>query len=675
MFKQWFARLRQSRQDERQQLWLVSFIILFFELALIRFIPAYVRYLGYFTNFILLGAFLGIGIGCLLTKQKRDFWAIFAPLFVLLILLIKIFKFEVQITTEQVIYFKSNTENSLVESYLLLPSIFLVVTLLFATLAQKLGKLLTRFPPLTAYTFDILGSISGILLFTLGSFLNLPITLGFGIFIVGYLWLSEWRLNRMLLSACLLVFALYLVSTLDTLPTIWSPYYKIAPYSVSNPARELGQPDIDWRLYVNNISHQEMTDYEHVAPFYKLIYEVLPNQKFAQVLVVGAGSGQDVNVALKNGVGSVDAVEIDPVIADLGKKLHPERPYADQKVKLIINDARSFLENTQKRYDLVIFALPDSAVLATSLSSLRLESYLFTLEAFDEAKTHLTENGIFVLYNYYRTSWLVDKMAQMLRTSFGKQPYVVHYEDNLAIFMVGAKLAPVPQPPMKIWSKTQATLYPATDDWPFLYLKDVTIPKIYIKSLGVIFLIALGLTLLASRGQIVTRFAGDFFFLGAAFLLLETKSIVNFNLLFGSTWLVNSLVFVGMLISVLLAIWVNQKWQIKRLTGWIVLLIIALFANYVLPVSKFLLPNFWLRYVVATAFFFSPIFLANIIFSSLFKRAKHPADNFGINLLGAFFGGMFEYTSLLWGYHNLILVAIIFYALAGFFILRRISEA
>ena len=86
MFKQWFARLRQSRQDERQQLWLVSFIILFFELALIRFIPAYVRYLGYFTNFILLGAFLGIGIGCLLTKQKRDFWAIFAPLFVLLII-------------------------------------------------------------------------------------------------------------------------------------------------------------------------------------------------------------------------------------------------------------------------------------------------------------------------------------------------------------------------------------------------------------------------------------------------------------------------------------------------------------------------------------------------------------------------------------------------------------
>src|SRR3989344_1042472 len=141
MFKQWFARLRQSRQDERQQLWLVSFIILFFELALIRFIPAYIRYLGYFTNFILLGSFLGIGLGCLLAKRKFNI-SIFLPiLLLLLVALAKLFKFEVQISSTQTLYFKSNSEDNLIESYVLLPGVFLMVTLLFMSISQNLGRL------------------------------------------------------------------------------------------------------------------------------------------------------------------------------------------------------------------------------------------------------------------------------------------------------------------------------------------------------------------------------------------------------------------------------------------------------------------------------------------------------------------------------------------------------
>ena len=98
----------------------------------------------------------------------------------------------------------------------------------------------------------------------------------------------------------------------------------------------------------------------------------------------------------------------------------------------------------------------------------------------------------------------------------------------------------------------------ATDDWPFLYLKTLTIPRIYLKSLIIISAIAIVLIFLALGKRATTHFAGDFFFLGAAFLLIETKSVVNFNLLFGSTWLVNSLVFAGILLSVLGSIWVER---------------------------------------------------------------------------------------------------------------------
>lgn len=656
----------------RVQLFLTSFTILYLELSLIRFIPAYVRYLGYFTNFILLGSFLGIGLGCLIAKNRRDILLLFTPLFLILVILIKYFKFEVQISTTQSIFFTSNSESGAIESFLLLPSIFLLVTLLFTTLAQNLGRLLTRFQPLTAYSLDILGSLVGIVVFTVGSFWNLPPVVWFTLISILYIVLIPSRPHLIIGSAVILSVTLALMPTLDSLPTTWSPYQKVSLYSVSNPRQEEGKPDDHWRLYVNNISHQEMTTFENIASFYKYHYQEFLPGSFRRALIVGSGSGQDVDVALKYGVQSIDAVEIDPVIANLGKQFHPDRPYGDKRVHLIINDARSFLESTNTRYDLIIFALPDSTILTTSLSNLRLESYLFTLEAFQQVKSHLTDDGLFVLYNYYRAPWLIDKIANMLEETFDRKPLVASQADNLAVFMIGSRAVQVADnSPFREW-KTTERLRSASDDWPFLYLREMSLPRIYLKSLGIILFTAVFLTLLVTQGKIIKHLSGDFFFLGAAFLLIETKSIVNFNLLFGSTWLVNSLVFIGILLSVLAAIWVNYRWKVNRMGVWVVLLLVSLIANYVIPLDRILLANVFERYVVSTIFFFSPIFLANVIFSRLFKQARRVSDNFGVNLLGAFFGGTIEYTSLLWGYHNLILVAIVFYILAYYFIIRRL---
>ena len=87
------------------------------------------------------------------------------------------------------------------------------------------------------------------------------------------------------------------------------------------------------------------------------------------------------------------------------------------------------------------------------------------------------------------------------------------------------------------------------------------------------FLLALGLILLASL-LIVRTASGrslsdvrpylDLFFMGAAFLLLETMNVVRFALWFGTTWFVNALVFFGILVAVLLAIEVARRVRLPR---------------------------------------------------------------------------------------------------------------
>src|SRR5215218_8000640 len=68
----------------RLRIFLVSCTLLFFELLCIRWIPAYVRYLSYFTNFILLASFLGIGLGILAARRSSFRFPSF-PVMVLLL--------------------------------------------------------------------------------------------------------------------------------------------------------------------------------------------------------------------------------------------------------------------------------------------------------------------------------------------------------------------------------------------------------------------------------------------------------------------------------------------------------------------------------------------------------------------------------------------------------------
>src|SRR5439155_4935693 len=251
------------------------------------------------------------------------------------------------------------------------------------------------------------------------------------------------------------------------------------------------------------------------------------------VLIVGAGTGTDVAIAIAKGAQHVDAVEIDPRLRDLGAQLHPDRPYQDPRVTSIIDDGRAFLQRTTRHYDLILFALPDSLTLVSGQSSLRLESYLFTVEAVREARAHLKPGGVFGEYNYYRDRWLVDRLAGTLRQVYGHAPCLdsTGRVGRLALLTASVDRRSIACP--TTWSPgARAVPAPATDNYPFIYLQSPGIPSLYLLTLGLILLAALLSVRLAAGTLREMSPYTDLFCMGAAFMLLETKNVVQFALLF-----------------------------------------------------------------------------------------------------------------------------------------------
>ncbi len=695
------------------QLFLTSFLGLYAELLCIRWMPAHVRFLSYFTNFILLASFLGLGVGILSARSQRKlpFGPRTFPLLLLFAaILIAATRFELKIGSAGVLYYGAGESGTAPpENALVLPAAFLLVSLLFVCIGRPLGVLLGQVtPPLRAYALDIGGSLAGIAAFFLLSWLEQPPVVWFvGLLLVTLLLAGPtWR-DRAFMLAPLAISAV--IAWNIGLSYWWSPYYKIGLTPSDNQH--------GWELNVNESGHQSMMPSDEKEPFYRSPYDLFGAGQFQHVLIIGAGSGSDSAIGLKYGqVGHIDAVEIDPVIARLGSQFHPEQPFSDPRVSVHVDDGRSFLRKSTDKYDLIIYALPDSLTLTSQFSSLRLESFLFTQESFKEARAHLTNDGAIVLYNYYREDWLLRKLAGMLQSAFGQPPYAMSYggwgragvlvdgprlqtllaqrpeltqpfvvtraatpllnEDPNAILLplVGSGILATdnaagdsdPSPPA-----------PATDEWPLMYLRAPALPWVYVAGLAMVGVIALGLIFGLAPASARRGFSGHMFFLGAAFMLLETRSLVTFALLFGSTWLVNSLVFFAILCSVMLAIFISAKFPLRPSAPLYGLLVAALVAAYLIPQDAFLSIDFLpLRYALASIVAFLPVFLANLVFAGSFKGTGPTADvAFASNLIGIMLGGMLEYASLLIGYRHLLLIVIGFYVLSALLLRRRAPAA
>jgi SAM-dependent methyltransferase len=446
----------------------------------------------------------------------------------------------------------------------------------------------------------------------------------------------------------------------------WSPYYKIETQTAQTT---IGQFTT---IIANGVPHQAVTDVDarvDFEPFYLVPYQRSARPDPGRVLIVGAGTGTDVALALREGATSVDAVEIDPRIRKIGEVENPNRPFADPRVTVHINDGRAFIEQTDQQFDTILFALPDSLTLVAGASQLRLESYLFTGPAMQRVRELLADDGVFAMYNYYREPWLVGRLGATMASAFGHAPCVdLNRDYNSAVLVASADPGQQRCGPEDVAADLLAAApAPVDDNRPFLYLRTPHVPGFYLAVLAMILAISL-LAVRAAVGSLRrTRRYADLFLLGAAFLLLETRAITMFALLFGTTWLVNAIVFGGILVAVLAAVeftaWLKRRDLIDRISLPVAyaVLLVGIAIAWAVPLESLLGLPVGLRIVVATAITFLPVFTANVVFASRFDRAPEPSVAFGINLLGAMLGGALEYLALVIGYRELLFVAALLY--------------
>jgi hypothetical protein len=423
-------------------------------------------------------------------------------------------------------------------------------------------------------------------------------------------------------------------------------------------------------VFVNGVPHQT------IQPFSDMVADKSANLRPYQhlvrtarsVLIIGSGNGKDVVAALHNGASHVDAVEIDPRIADLGRQLNSDHPYDDPRVSLNVTDGRAFLEQTNRTYDLIVFAATDSITLVLGQSSLRLESYLFTQDAMATARRHLNPGGTFAAFNYYWQPWYLDRLAATLQSVYGTTPCIdsVRQAGTVAALTVSADSGTLRcSTPWR--AATNPVPTPVSDDYPFPYLEQPGIPGFIILSLLAILLASALLVWRAACGLGRLRNYIDLFAMGGAFLLLETKSVVQFALLFGTTWVVNALVFGGVLLSILAAIETAKRVRVRRAWMIYVPLFVALVIAWGVPLHALLTLSLLPRLIVASAYSFAPIFLANLLFAERFRDTADSISAFATNLLGAILGGTLEYLALLTGYRNLLIVVGLLYGVAFIF--------
>ncbi len=667
------------------ELFTVSFLILFFELAVIRWLPSTIRIAAYFSNMVLISCFLGISAGC--TYHKKKSVLTYVPMLTLVLILFSfhIGKAGIYNPYESVEYIFGG--GGKYHWMWILPAIFLLNALVFIGLGQKLANTMNRFAPLTGYSINILGSLAGTVAFALFSFFNFSPPFWFIVSFALSIWLIRKKKPLLLgITVAVAIIGVFLVYDYSKHFT-WSPYYKI---HVQKAAKN---PGIAYGLSVNDDYHQmifnldpnfgEDSRYPTLGRWrktYNFPYSLNKFEKPCDVLVLGAGTGNDVAAALRRCPCEVDAVELDPTIFKLGKKLHPEKPYSNDRVNVTLNDARAYLTATNKKYDIIVFGWLDSHRLFSSLSNVRQDNFVYTVEALEKARAALKEDGYIVLSFYVGRVWLGGKLYDMLNSVFGHEPDVYAmekggYGPDGQMYVIGKTKNPEMTSPTgdfitltdRYRGKTLAAM--PTDDWPYLYYKDRNVSWEYLSTIFIIFILST-IILLPNLRSAEFRWseAAQFFLLGAAFLLLEVRNITNLALVFGSTWLVSSIVIAMVLLMILGANLLIIKKRVPKnpiymWSGLICSIVLSFFWAKVGTISD----SHTMNAILATLVVSLTFFFAGLIFAEAFSRTKSPGVYLGFNILGSVFGGLLEYTSLLMGLGGLSFLALAIYLGAGFF--------
>lgn len=681
---------------------LVSFVILFLELLLIRLISTEIRIFSYFSNLLLLGMFVGSGLGMLL---KRQISISITSILLLLVTVILVFGWMFNVTewlgplSESFFWFQSS-ENSIGLAFLgffLTLFLFFLIIGIFIPLGQILGNLFEKTNKLIlVYSINVVASLAGMWLFQTVSVFNISLFLCIIFVQILLIFLTENKIQRNIVLFCLLlsVIFVFIYYKKNPNPTIWSPYQKLT-LLLENKS------DIQKQGYVvqvNNVGYMGLTDLS--SEYTEKLAEKLKDQKLPEwydirfmnqynipflvypkskdVLIIGSGGGNDIAGALRADVSTIDAVEIDPGIIHFGKTYHPERPYDSPKVTIYNDDGRSFLKRTEKKYDVIILGLADSHTVTSSQTNVRLDHYLYTKESFEEIKQRLKPGGIVFLSFEVGKEWIGERIQKGLLEVFGEMPVIFHLQGGNFfgwggfIFMSGAESGVVGKhldqnPILKKFIKSRQISFREnntrlTDDWPYLYLDQPRIPQIHFWiSLFLIFLMFLFKKLALSR----TAFNWDFFFLGAGFLLFEFQNISKTSLLFGNTWVTNLFTITFILIFILLANFIQAKKPLSLKLAYICLFI-SLVAQFFVPLAMLNSLSMTNRVIFGSLFLNLPFLFSGMIFITKLKMAPSRSTAFASNLLGGAVGGILEIFSFLLGIQSLLIFSVVLYVLSIF---------
>lgn len=660
---------------------LVSFLTLFGEMMFIRYISSSIYLLSYYKNAVLISIFFGLGIG-FMTPGKKPLIGLLPVASLVLICVLIYFNDYLRIdldyaTMDESVWpeFWANSRARGVPVFAVLVFFYLALALYFIPLGRETVRLMEGLKPIFAYSVNIIGALAGIIVFSVLGWLWTTPLVWFAVFLIPLLWLSRRHSTRtsFWLGALSVLVSLFLVFTSVYGPEVWSPYSKIRVYpfkdansgfiSTTNGNPQVGSMNFD----IEYKGPEAALNLES-----KRIYEIPYNSSSSRpsrVMVVGAGAGNETAMALRHGAASVDAVEIDPVFVTIGGALNPHRPYSDKRVNIHIDDARAFFQNTPSRYDLIVIGFLDSQYHLTQMSNIRTENFVYTYESLKKTKELLTPFGMLQLnYNAPRVDMRL-KLYGMLKEVYGEDLVVYApakpVSGNISYLAgPGVRGLKKDQPGLTSGVFTQRISkedYP-TDDWPFLYLQSKKIPSEYWPML--VFIPILSLVMIKAIGKDVEGLSLRFFMLGAGFMLLETKSVTSFALLFGSTVTVVSIVIASILASALFANLAVYALGLRSVRMPYILLFITLIALYFLPLELFAGLSWWARFAVSAALVSAPLFFAAIVFAVSFSGSQNMGRDLGSNVFGAVVGGMSEYLSMAFGFKTLYLLSLAAYIIA-----------
>lgn len=658
----------------------ISGTVLALELAFIRELPAEVRAISYFTNLVLMASFFGLGVGCMLERARSVAWLLPVGLVATAAFMFFTRGLVVYDGAQNVHYWLAHDARAggvhelpvFAAAFLA----FLSTALVFVGLGQRLASALNAQPRLTGYGWDILGSLLGTWAFVLASTLGVPPWLWppVTMLLMAATVLPTWRSRALHVAAG----ALFLLFSQSTHAARWSPYYFVQHEQQRNGLR----------VWVNSSFHQlalnldprraDLADIRALAtkkfgiPYdeYQRHHGTPPKR----VLILGAGTGNDVNIALGRGAERVVAVEIDPVILALGREHNATHPYADPRVETVVDDARHYLHASHERFDLVVFGTLDSQTLLSGHANLRLENYVYTVESFRDVVRHLAPTGMLVAYYSIFKPWLVARLYRTICGELSPHCQVLRLDNPFlfdTIFLAGPGL-PASKPPPLLELAAKHVL-PSTDDWPFLYVEAPTIATVYLQLMAAVGALILGVFWLLRRG-VAARGRWHFLFLGMGFTLLESAAVVRLSLLFGSTWVVNAVVFSAVLGMVFVANWAVLRDRAPTLPQAMLGLVLGVLLNYLLtPASLLGLPGL-VRVAACTAAIGTPVLFAAVCFSRLFARERSTGAALGLNMIGAMAGGLAEYSSMLLGMRAVWLLVLAVY-LCAILSCLRVSQA